>query len=618
MPANTNLVITVTTDVPLADAGKMNVNAALVFSGDLLGPITADPDFSYTDCVLQQDFPAGCGNNLDGAVTQTASADINLTKTLDLANANVGGVVVATITATNAGGASDASMVVISDTVDANQSIVSATIGAGTCEETGNANADISPAYPALGNTATCTLGTSSPTEVDIASPGNAVLTVTHEIFDSQNNVCEDDAEVQWADPKFDNASASLSCFPPNVRMVKDAENIGDPNAAVPGAGNVNLFLCVDPDVDGPGPDNPSCEYYDQANGAVANNGRGHLVVHERLFNQNDTDGAGAFEFQLKFDHKIFDISVRHGNDLNDDGDCSDNGEDQAQDEADAADSCYLYQTGRIPQDPNGPDVGGCLMTIVTENYILFGCVSKDNPAEFGPECTNAADDDGDGFTNDGCPEVGGASEQGADCEDSGEDNDANGFDGVVNDGCPAVVDPDPEVGPQGPADIVATIHIDPEPDLINRLHPGQKNGIVRTILDENCEVADIFGDPLGTGSYDDLGREILLPGIVTGGLIEACEDLTVTLRILEGDLNVDCIVDATDDQMEAFRYGAFFGSLYYDPWFDLEPALKDFDVDIKDLQKVFGRNGSTCDDPIPDQDAQPGPPAGPNPGPLP
>jgi hypothetical protein len=26
-----------------------------------------------------------------------------------------------------------------------------------------------------------------------------------------------------------------------------------------------------------------------------------------------------------------------------------------------------------------------------------------------------------------------------------------------------------------------------------------------------------------------------------------------------------------------------------------LEPALKDMDIDIKDIQKVFGRNGSVC-----------------------
>jgi hypothetical protein len=72
---------------------------------------------------------------------------------------------------------------------------------------------------------------------------------------------------------------------------------------------------------------------------------------------------------------------------------------------------------------------------------------------------------------------------------------------------------------------------------------------------------------------------------------------------MLEGDMDLDCEVDLTDDQAMAFRYGAFFGNLLYHKFYDLEPNIApDFDIDIKDLQTVFGRNGSTCDAPIPDQ----------------
>jgi len=67
--------------------------------------------------------------------------------------------------------------------------------------------------------------------------------------------------------------------------------------------------------------------------------------------------------------------------------------------------------------------------------------------------------------------------------------------------------------------------------------------------------------------------------------------------------------VDIVDDQMIAYRYGAVFGNGPYEPWYDLEPALKDFDIDIKDIQKVFGRNGSTCQAPIPEQSPMPAPP---------
>ena len=50
-----------------------------------------------------------------------------------------------------------------------------------------------------------------------------------------------------------------------------------------------------------------------------------------------------------------------------------------------------------------------------------------------------------------------------------------------------------------------------------------------------------------------------------------------------------------TDAQNIATHYGGFFGSLLYSKWLDLEPATHDLDIDIKDLQKVFGRIGSTA-----------------------
>jgi hypothetical protein len=150
---------------------------------------------------------------------------------------------------------------------------------------------------------------------------------------------------------------------------------------------------------------------------------------------------------------------------------------------------------------------------------------------------------------------------------------------------------------PVGPA-VLATITLTPNEDLKFRLHPGNDNGVVRMILDENCEVANTLGHPQ--------------PGSVNGGLALECGDASITVRILEGDLNLDCKVDVTDEQLIAGKYGTFFGNIFYDPWFDLEPALKDFDIDIKDLQKVFGRDGSTCALPIPPQPPVPGYSVGP------
>jgi hypothetical protein len=123
------------------------------------------------------------------------------------------------------------------------------------------------------------------------------------------------------------------------------------------------------------------------------------------------------------------------------------------------------------------------------------------------------------------------------------------------------------------------------------RIRPTSMNGVARILLDENCEAADVLGNPL--------------PGSISGGLTVLCEDAHVTVRRLEGDINSDCQVDLIDGQTIAFHYGAFFGSLVYDPFLDLEPKQTDFDIDIKDVQFVVGRAGlpgSTCDNPVPPQ----------------
>jgi hypothetical protein len=235
-----------------------------------------------------------------------------------------------------------------------------------------------------------------------------------------------------------------------------------------------NLFLCEE----NPGTPGPDCD----------DNGEGALVLNEVV--ENVTEPLGAWEIQIKFDHKVFNVQVDPNEAL-------------------------FTDYGRTPT---------CTIQVVTENWILFGCVST------GPI--------GAGFTG-------------------------------------------------GPATL-ATITLTPNEDLKFRLHPGNDNGVVRMILDENCEVVNTLGHPQ--------------PGSINGGLALSCDDATVTVRILEGDLNLDCKVDVTDLQSIAGRYGAFFGNVFYDPWYDLEPALKDFDIGIKDIQKVAGRDGSTCELPVPDQ----------------
>jgi hypothetical protein len=269
-------------------------------------------------------------------------------------------------------------------------------------------------------------------------------------------------------------------------------------------------------------------------------NGEGYLDIYEWATGVGgDPQGVGAFEFDVKYDNHVFDISITPTN--------------------------WLYSTGRIPGDQG---IGGCAATIITENDVRFGCVSK-NPQPLNPV-------NGSCLSSDNTTMVPGA-----------------------------------VCGPKYD-DIIAVLHVLPKADLVKRLTPGNDNGAVRTLIDEGCELADIWGHPLSAApdpsGVDALGREIPLPGIQPGGLVSDCGDITLTVRILEGDTNLDCVVDVTDDQVEAAHYGATFGTLLYDPWMDLEPTLKDGDVDIKDLQKVFGRNGSTCANPVPPQAPLPPP----------
>jgi hypothetical protein len=377
-------------------------------------------------------------------------------------------------------------------------------------------------AYPS-GDTDTITI----PVAVSAAAVGNTCNTAT--------------VSGSTPDPVSANDSA-MDCTtvnPPDVAMFKKVEEPhGTQVVAIDDGVAVNLWVCEDP--------------------ACILNGQGHLDLDEILVNDTDPDGTGAFEFQVKFDHKIFDIVVTSGGYLDTDG-------------------TELSVIGEAVADRTE----NCTITTISENDIKFACVSSGGAV--GPSSLN-----------------------------------------IEN--------------------VIANIDVDYESDIPSRIVPGQENGIVRLIADENCEVADIYGDPLRDGALPGAGSDAydndddgtvdeadeddfhsgwsvdgydnnnnglvdeaeeggsLLPGIVTGGLVERCDDVVVTVRRLEADLDSDCEVDVVDAQLEAVRYGATIGSLRYDRFYDLEPALGDMDIDVKDVQKVFGRLGSTCEDPIPPQ----------------
>ena len=131
--------------------------------------------------------------------------------------------------------------------------------------------------------------------------------------------------------------------------------------------------------------------------------------------------------------------------------------------------------------------------------------------------------------------------------------------------------------------DPLALIEIYPQPEIYTQAKPNQDNGVVVQVSNVNCDLSDEQGHAIP---------------------IAACDDIAITFRYLEGDVDPDCVVDAADAQAIAFRWGVNKGSLIYNEFMNLEPsgAQSDDDIDVNDLQFVFGRFGSTCDDPHPAQ----------------
>jgi hypothetical protein len=142
-----------------------------------------------------------------------------------------------------------------------------------------------------------------------------------------------------------------------------------------------------------------------------------------------------------------------------------------------------------------------------------------------------------------------------------------------------------PASGPQGRG-VIASIVVEASESLL--LNPAYGAGAF-TLLDgvhAGAEVRDVNGAPQALAS---VGDTLLL------------------VRPLEGDINGDCNVNVADSQAIVLRYNSHVGSPMYAPHLDLEPSAIDGDIDIKDVQFVFGREGSTCGEPKPPQPAPPG-----------
>ncbi len=277
-------------------------------------------------------------------------------------------------------------------------------------------------------------------------------------------------------------------------------------------------------------------------NGCTANGKNGTVTFTEVMTNQGDPNGLGAFEFTLHFDNLIFNPPTI----------------------CDSLTPAAGHTTPVCPATGSIVDVapavslllaGGrltvsCSMSLALETQIRVACAST-GPIGVGPV-----------------------------------------FIGAQN---------------------MAKVRLQIKDVVLGALKPHKENGIVTRVYDTGTEAANTCGWPLNDGTGLVLPGQTtecqgkLLLGILPGGLI-ADSSLTITIRRLEADVTKDCAVTVADMQAEATRYGFSFGSLLYNIWYDLEPHVTgaDGDIDIKDVQFVFGRFGSTCTAPIPAQVPQP------------
>lgn len=520
LPPGTVVTATIVVDVPIEDAGKPDVNIAGTFQSVNFGELnpTVDPNpANEADCApLGFLTPANLGCEL----TLTSNGDVQVDKKVDVGAGFVdGGDSVAGATVTyqltiHNAGPSPVTGVVVTDDLDGED--LTLVGGSASCTAGGV------PTEP--GNLETGSLsiaiGTSDAdgdTAVDDMAVSDTVTCTYQATYDADlaNVTVTNTASTDWTDGTAgDVDSVDVFVRPAAATMLKDPAE-------------ATIWLCVDWATDGV--DNDGDSTVDNEAATCTGPGEGELTINEIARNVSDIDspnddddgdgqtvspayclqfgcppelgalvdhnggeipeGLAAFEFQLKFEHKLVDLDITVGP--------------------------FLGSNGRTVI---------CTPTIITENDIRFACVST---------------------------------------------GDVPGPSGL------------------GPF-VLATIQVLPEPDLYIRLRPGKDNGVVTRLIDENCQWADTLGDPMSA----------TLPG----GLLPFCDDSTLTIRWLEGDINGDCQVNVYDEQSEAFRYGTFFGSLWYDDWFDLQPPLTDYDIDVKDLQFVFGREGSTCQDSYPPQ----------------
>lgn len=143
---------------------------------------------------------------------------------------------------------------------------------------------------------------------------------------------------------------------------------------------------------------------------------------------------------------------------------------------------------------------------------------------------------------------------------------------------------------------------------VVKAIRPQAGNGISSDIHTVHQTASNTCGQALNDGASvaqpdQQECQGSLLGGVRTDGQLPD-SSLHVTVRRLEGDVVPDCKVDLQDLQVEAERSGLRDGDPLYSSFFNLVPAGASGDGEIgsDDVQFVFSRLGSTCENPIPPQ----------------
>ena len=154
---------------------------------------------------------------------------------------------------------------------------------------------------------------------------------------------------------------------------------------------------------------------------------------------------------------------------------------------------------------------------------------------------------------------------------------------------------------------VMAKVTLLPTSIIRVTIRPNKENGVATDLNDTNTEVSNTCGQPLNDGTIQPLPGQPdcqgqPLPGVGPSGLLNDSQ-ARYTIRRLEGDVIPDCQVNLKVPADRGFEIRSEFRSAVVRQVLRREPLqFGDGEIDINDVQFVFGRLGSNCGTPNPPQ----------------